>query len=378
VKIDTRKIKSDEAVELYITASVTPNIALEKQANELFNGIRQALESEKAHILQERVFGTDGTLQIAQPIRADVYGSYDDGVEPAWLLVPKGNAGELAGVQVHALSSKKAPTRQGEGPAVAPKILYSGATPCGRLVHVGDSNYLTISCIAAPEARQATKQTQVMLEKVEAVLKQAGAALYSVPRTWMWLSDILSWYAQFNKTRNSFFTERGLIGKGAVNKMPASTGIGISPRNGAICGMDLVAVVGPNKPIEYFDAGGNQKSALKYGSAFSRASRVETPAGTTLFVSGTASIGMNGKTTNTGDAPKQIEESISNVRAILREMQCDDKDVVQATAYCKTTEVEKLFRSKYSDLAWPTLTAIADICRDDLLFEIEATATIAK
>ena len=367
MKIDTRKIKSDEAVELYITASVTPNVALKKQANELFGSIRQALESEEAHILQERVFGTVGTLEIAQPIRADVYGSYDDGVEPAWLVVPEGINGQLAGVQVHALSSKE-----------APKILRSGTTPCGRLVHVGDSDYLTISCIRAPEERQVTKQAQVMLEKAEAVLKQAGADMYSVPRTWMWLSNILSWYDKFNKTRNRFFTERGLIGNGTVNKMPASTGIGIGPRNGAICGMDLLAVVGPNKPIEYFDAGGNQNSAFKYGSAFSRACRAETPAGTTLFISGTASIGMNGKTTNIGDALKQIEVSINNVRAVFHEMQCDDGDVVQATAYCKTTEVEKLFWSKYGDLAWPTLTAIADICRDDLLFEIEAAATIAK
>jgi enamine deaminase RidA (YjgF/YER057c/UK114 family) len=160
--------------------------------------------------------------------------------------------------------------------------------------------------------------------------------------------------------------------------MPASTGIGIGPRNGAICGMDLVAVIGPNKSIGYFDASGNQNSALKYGSAFSRACCVETPAGMTLFVSGTASISINGKTTNIGDAPKQIEESINNVRAVLSEMQCDDNDVVQATAYCKTAEIERLFCSKYGDLAWPALTAIADICRDDLLFEIEATAIVAK
>jgi len=367
VKIDTRKIKSDEAVEIYITASVTPNIALKKQVEELFSGIRHILESEQAHILQERVFGAADALQLAHSVRADVYGSYDDGVEPAWLLVPEGINGRIAGVQVHALSGE-----------ATPKILRSGTTPCGRLVHIGDSEYLTLSCIQAPKARQVTEQTRVMLEKGETVLKQAGTDMYSVARTWMWLSDILSWYDDFNKTRNRFFTERGLIGNGVVNKMPASTGIGIGPRSGSICGMDLVAVIGPNKTIEYFDASGSQNSALKYGSAFSRASRVETPAGTTLFISGTASISVDGETTNTGDALKQIEVSISNVRAILHEMQCDDEDVVQATAYCKNAEVEKIFWSEFSDLAWPNLTAIADICRDDLLFEIEATATVAK
>ena len=66
------------------------------------------------------------------------------------------------------------------------------------------------------------------------------------------------------------------------------------------------------------------------------------------------------------------------MRAVLNEMQCRDEDVVQAIAYCKTTEIEKLFWSQWSDLVWPSLTVIADVCRDDLLFEMEATAAITE
>ncbi|MBN1805493.1 MAG: hypothetical protein JW837_09595 [Sedimentisphaerales bacterium] len=369
MKIDTRKIESDNAVELFITASASPDIDLEKQANEVFVAIRRVLESHKSVILQERFFGTREALRVAHSVRNSVYGDLDDGVEPAWLVVPEGINGQLAGVQVHALSSE-----------AKPEILLSGKTPCGRIVPFGDSKYLTISGIQDSKTKQATAQARVILEKAEVVLKQAGADMHSVPRTWMWLGNILSWYDDFNKIRNEFFVERGLIGKGTANKMPASTGIGIGPQseNGAICGMDLVAVIGPNKSIGYFDALGKQDSALKYGSAFSRACSVETPAGITLFVSGTASIDINGKTINTGNVTKQIETTISNVRAVLHEMQFDDDNMVQAIAYCKTAEIEKFFWSKYSDLAWPNLTVIADVCRDDLLFEIEATAAISK
>jgi enamine deaminase RidA (YjgF/YER057c/UK114 family) len=367
VKIDTHRIKSAAATEIYIKASVSPDITLAEQAIELFGGIRRILESEGAHILQERIFGTEDALKNVRPIRKDIYAAYDDSVEPAWLVVPEGINGQFAGVQVHALSGIE-----------APKIIHLGEKPCGRMVHAGESKYLALSFIQAPEAGQASDQARAMLEKAEAVLKQEGCDMHSVPRTWIWLKDILSWYDKFNSVRNSFFTERGLIGNGRLNRMPASTGIGISPGNGAICGMDLVAVIIPGKSIEYLDAGGNQNSAFKYGSAFSRASRVETPAGTTVYVSGTASIDTAGKTTNIGNASKQIEASINNVRAVLREMQCNDVDVVQATAYCKTVEIEKLFWSRWSDLAWPNLSVIADICRDDLLFEIEAAAVIAK
>jgi len=123
---------------------------------------------------------------------------------------------------------------------------------------------------------------------------------------------------------------------------------------------------------------GKQQCALEYGSAFSRASRTVTPAGQTVFVSGTASIDANGATINTNDAAGQINTTIENVRAVLRDTHCRDEDVVQVAAYCKTTEVEKIFNEVKDSLAWPWVTVICDICRPELLFEIEATAMPAK
>jgi len=59
---------------------------------------------------------------------------------------------------------------------------------------------------------------------------------------------------------------------------------------------------------------------------------------------------------------------------VLGDMNCGDEDVVHVIAYCKTTEVEKVFNAYKDTLAWPWITVICDICRADLLFEIEATA----
>jgi len=45
--------------------------------------------------------------------------------------------------------------------------------------------------------------------------------------------------------------------------------------------------------------------------------------------------------------------------------------------YCKTQEIRDLFESTYADtLPWPQITTVAAVCRDDLLFEIEATACV--
>jgi enamine deaminase RidA (YjgF/YER057c/UK114 family) len=363
MQIDTRTIKTDRINEIYITAIPTPHPDTHSLVEELFTGIRTTLTTSNAQILQERVFGTENALRMARSIRETTYGPLDDGVSPAWLVVPEGINGPIAGVQIHAV--------KGCG---IPQILEVDGTPCGRIVRTTKGAYLTLSNIRQPGAGGRNEQALAMLEKAESILSKAGIDMFAVPRTWMWLGNILLWYDDFNQIRNNFFKKRGIIAENKKSKMPASTGIGIGPDNGALCAMDLAAVIEDESSIEYIDAGGNQQSALDYGSAFSRASKAKTPAGITIFVSGTASIGADGKTLHPGDPHAQIEATINNVQAVLREFECSDDDVVQAIAYCKTPKVEKLFTSNWSNLSWPAVTAIADVCRNDLLFEIEATA----
>ncbi|MBN2269865.1 MAG: hypothetical protein JXN61_04580, partial [Sedimentisphaerales bacterium] len=176
---------------------------------------------------------------------------------------------------------------------------------------------------------------------------------------------------------SKFFAERGMIGEGTRQSMPASTGIGLGAADGSDCAMDLFAVLKPADSTQYLQAGGKQQCALEYGSAFSRASRTSTPAGETVFVSGTASINAAGETTNIGDPKGQINDTIENVRAVFRDMNVTDEDVVHILAYCKTAEIERVFNSIKGKYNWPWITPICDVCRHDLLFEIEATA-VAK
>ncbi|MFB0556118.1 MAG: Rid family hydrolase [Phycisphaerae bacterium] len=392
LKLDTRSVESASAAEIYISAVPAESASAQSQAEEIFSGISDILRSpspsegrgsKKAYILQERVFATQNAMEILSRARSRAYGDLDDGVAPSFLLAKEGLLGPVAGVQVHAISTN-----------IQPEVVNLNQIPCGRILRTSDRDpalresctYLTLSNISADTLRssslrstshqspQATEQAQLMMEKAESALKQFGADFLSVPRTWMWLKDILSWYDDFNYVRTKFFTERRLIGEGTRQSMPASTGIGLGPADGSHCAMDLTAVLEPQNSIHFLQAVGKQQCALEYGSAFSRASRANTPAGQTVFVSGTASIDADGATTHIGDASGQIATTIENVRAVLADMNCRDEDVVQMVAYCKTTEVEKIFNASKGTLNWPWLTAICDICRDDLLFEIEATA----
>jgi enamine deaminase RidA (YjgF/YER057c/UK114 family) len=369
--LDTRSLESSAATEIYITATPGGNGPLQDQAKEIFSGIRDILCSKKAHLLQERVFGAQSAMEEVLRIRSEAYADMDDGIAPSALCGKGGMCAPIAGVQVHAISSE-----------TKPEALILEGTPCGRILRVPGRTYLTLSNIRADQsihtAGDPAEQAKVMMEMSESALKQFGADFLSVPRTWMWLSDILSWYDDFNHVRNKFFTERGLIGKGSRQSMPASTGIGLYPADGSKCAMDLTALLEPKDSIQFLGAVGKQQCALEYGSAFSRASRSVTLAGETVFVSGTASIDASGETTNIGDASGQINTTIENVRAVLRDMNAADEDVVQVVAYCKTNEVEKVFDGLKGDYPWPWVTMICDICRPDLLFEIEATAMPAK
>ncbi len=363
VNLQTRKIESEKATELYISAAPSGNVSTKAQAEEVFAAVADMLRSENAFILQERVFATSEFAAGLCALRKKVYGDIDDGVAPCVLLSKEGGYGSLAGIQIHAIISD-----------CRPVPITSEEISCGRILRLPGLQCLTLSGISAPQLSHATEQVQKILEKAETILNEFGTDFLAVPRTWMWLGDILSWYNDFNQIRNDFFEKRGVVTQNGRHSMPASTGIGLGPADGGKCSMDLMAVIEPKNSIQYLQAGGKQQSAFEYGSAFSRASKAITPAGETVFISGTASIDAAGKTTNLDDPKSQIEATIENVQAVLKEMDCSDENVVQVTAFCKTTQVEDVFNTLKNKISWPWITCICDICRSNLLFEIEATA----
>lgn len=363
VNMDVRRVESPEAEEIYIAAIPVGKAPIKDQLREIFAGIRKILAYSKAYIMQEWIFVAEGAVDSAYKQRSLEYGDVDDGVSPSFLICNEGLQGSIVGVQVYAVSCKE-----------KPHVIEFQGSLCGRVVEVPGRRYLTLSNVSASQAGSEDEQAKDMLESAQLMLSQYNSDFSNVPRTWMWLGDILSWYGRFNGVRNKFFTKCGLITTGEVQKLPASTGIGLQPARKGSCAMDLIAVLEPADSIKYLPAIGRQHCAFEYGSAFSRAAEAITPAAKTVFISGTASIDINGRTTNIGNPAGQIKETIENVKAVLRDMHCTDNDVVQAIAYCKTAEVEKVFGEYKSRLSWPWITVICDICRPELLFEVEITA----
>ena len=96
-----------------------------------------------------------------------------------------------------------------------------------------------------------------------------------------------------------------------------------------------------------------------------------------MLVSGTASISPRGHTEHAGDVAAQVDRTIDVVGALLASRDLSWDDVTDGLAYVKRIEdadaVTKRFERKQIE-GLPFMIVNADICRDDLLFELEVNA----
>ena len=145
------------------------------------------------------------------------------------------------------------------------------------------------------------------------------------------------------------------------------------------CAFDLYALLNPEgAKIEVMHAS-TLNEAPEYGSAFSRGMKLCLPDKTLLFVSGTASVDEAGGTVHFGDARRQIERMLRNVQELLTPQGASFMDVVQTISYLKTAADYDLFQEliHQRDLGlMPNTVVVADVCRPELLCEIEMIAVL--
>ena len=217
-------------------------------------------------------------------------------------------------------------------------------------------------------------QARQSFETLESALAAGGMNFAHLARTWFFLDDILSWYGPFNDVRTGFFRERGVFQR----LVPASTGV--SGRNAS--GAAVMAGAWAAQPIDGAFRMSEVKSprqcpAPDYGSSFSRAVELVSPDLRRLLVSGTASIAPDGQSVCPGDIEAQIDLTMDVIRAILVSRRMDFPDASRVTAYFKRPEHAAVFdqwRARLGLAEWPVIYTQADICRDELLFELEMDA----
>ena len=361
---DIAMLSGPQATEIYLTIMPSSDAPPQDQAEAVWSATSAILDEHDAYLLEERVFLADpAVVPLFRACRGVWMQGRDADVEPAWLIAPDPAGGAFSGVLVRAVA----------GGAI-PRAIRADGRSLGRVWRCGTYEMFTG---IAWEGRgdTASEQARDVFRRVDDVLQSGGWTWREVSRTWFWLRRILDWYGEFNAVRTDFFRERKVIAGDEAAALPASTGIGVSPASGRHVVLDFVVERGTTrKDIRRTP---RQGDAYRYGSAFSRGVVLDTPFGPRAYVSGTASIGPDGRTRFVGDPHAQIEETLACVRAVLCEAFGGARPrIVQAVAYCKTPEVEHLFRAFWQPQLGPCLVVRADVCRPELLFELECIAGV--
>jgi len=297
-----------------------------------------------------------------------------------------------------------APDWQGQVPVqvVAAPLLGSSAGviaeawSAGKACQSGDWNgiryradgHLLYGSIAVDEADAASLQraTETAYRQVFALLDAQGYP--HLWRAWNYLSDInavrdgLERYRQFNVGRQDAFLACGRLARGQV---PAACALGT--RHGPLT-IAFMAGRTPATPIE----NPRQMSAYDYPAAygprsptFARAVLAQVPGQELLFISGTASI-VGHRTVHAGDVAGQARETVANLEALLTAV----NGRCAGPAYALGDLSYRAYLRHAGDLApvqrivdqllgadASVLYIEADICRPDLLVELEATAAHA-
>jgi enamine deaminase RidA (YjgF/YER057c/UK114 family) len=249
------------------------------------------------------------------------------------------------------------------------------------------------------EDRPVYEQSLGALENLCKTLGSANARFDQVIRTWFYLGGIvendgpMQRYQELNRARSDFFRNIHFLNGRAPaggRVYPASTGIGTAGRGMVLSAIALVSdrsdirampLENPRQTAAYDYAASYSPQSPK----FSRAMVLSCGVYTTIFISGTASI-THSQTRHAGDAVKQAGETLDNIAALIAEenlarhglpgLGTSLASLGFARVYIKRpgdyTAVRAICEQRLGKL--PTIYAIADICRPELLVEIEGVA----
>jgi len=238
-------------------------------------------------------------------------------------------------------------------------------------------------------------------QQMRALLGSVNIRFDEVIRTWLYLGGIVAdegptqRYKELNRARSDFFEDIHFLAdrlppgrKGRV--FPASTGIGTEGRRVMMSAIalatdrrDIIAV-----PLE----NPRQTSAFDYAEhyspktpKFSRAMALSCGNYATILVSGTASI-TNSETRHAHDAVAQTQETLDNIAALISEENLCRHGLPGLGASLEGLGLVRVYIKRAEDYAniraacekrlgeLPTIYAMADVCRPELLVEIEGIA----
>ncbi|MGO8747111.1 MAG: dioxygenase [Thermoguttaceae bacterium] len=350
-------------------------------------------EGTRGSIVHQAVFVADAEqIPVCRRIMRDFYG---DNL-PATTYIPQHPCqGKLLAIEALGVG-------QGKGEVEIDRISE-------QLVRVSHSNVTWVHCAQMTPEVGVTgcyNRSTSAFRRMRALLCSVGVRFDQVIRTWLYLGGIVAdenqadcavqRYKELNRARTDFFQGTPFLadklppGRPPGTVYPASTGIGSD--DGDIM-MSCIALATDRKDIRVTPLENpRQTPAFDYETLyspkspkFSRAMALSCGDYATIFISGTASITASA-TQHFDDVESQTHETLDNIAALIsQENLCrhgmpglgttlDNLGLVRV--YIKRQEdyekTRAVCESRLGEL--PTIYAVADVCRPELLVEIEGIA----
>ncbi len=254
----------------------------------------------------------------------------------------------------------------------------------------------------APSRRRAYDQTMDGLRRMQTSLAQAGSGFANVVRTWFYLGGITEpegnteRYKELNRARADFYQgiafangrpQRNGLHNGVY---PASTGIGMAGSSLVMsCAAfhterrdaRLVALENPRQTPAYCYHPRYSPKSPK----FSRGVALQVGDCLITWVSGTASI-VDSETHHLDDLQRQTEQTIDNIQHLIARENLAAHGLEPACATLEDFAMVRVYLKHPSYFGrckticdrrfgpTPTAYSVADICRTELLVEIEGIA----
>ena len=246
------------------------------------------------------------------------------------------------------------------------------------------------------------EQSLDAFEQMKQKLKKSGSELDHLIRTWLYLGNItgpegpLERYMELNRARTDFY-EGVKFGRGHVMAgvrqavYPASTGIGMC---GTGITMSATAVDTDRRDVFLLPLENPQQTPVyEYEAVYSpkspkfvRAMAEAVGDYVVLWISGTASI-VRSKTLHIGNPGKQADQTLTNIELLLSQKNLARhgapgagatlRDLAKLRVYVKRPQDYPIIRKvceKRCGKDIPIIYVVADVCRSDLLVEMEGLA----
>jgi len=387
-------VELNDVRHVFATAVPRHGSTLREQAGDALRVIESAVREEGAGgaIIHQAVFVANS--ELIEPCRQIIREFYGQDL-PATSYIPQSPCdGKLVAIEALGLDQGRGDVeidRLGEQIVVA---RHNGIAwiHCAQVVPQTSGDRIYDDAVCA-------------FRQMRSLFASAGVNFDRVIRTWHYLGGITDRegacqrYQEFNRARSDFFDGipflAGRLPPGNHGQVyPASTGIGANGH-----GIMLSAIALSTKRDDIVAApleNPRQTAAYDYSAKysprspkFSRAMALSCGTYATIFISGTASITAS-ETRHLGDAAAQTDETLDNIAALISEENLGRHGMPGLGTSLESLGLLRVYIKRQEDYArvraacearvgeMPIIYALADVCRPELLVEIEGVAFSRK